>query len=296
MSTRQFYQESSKGFPSPVYVLYSSDDFLLYEALSILKETYHSADAFNFDIFDAKSPDDNSPMEQIVDVLNTLPFLSGRRVVVLENIQKLARKDAKKLEPYLSNPSGSSLLVMLCEGAAPKVFEASTLKNVKVIGLNVQEKDIPLWIKDRAKIKGVAFSDAAVEYLIGTAGTDLGMLYAEIEKFSIVSSKGVIDVGDIKDMVYAGAENSAFDLINALMVKNAREVFRIYEKVRSTTEPQMLLGALNWQYAKFWSKSQPRERRRYAQVFRLLHEADAAIKRSTSFVIETLLVQLLDAK
>ncbi len=291
MSIKQFQQELSKGLPSPVYLLYSSDDFLLYEALSGIKEK-HRSDAFNFDVYDAKSPDDTKPTAQIIDILNTLPFLSGRRVVVIENAQKLSKKEIKKLDEYLSNPSNTSLLVMLYKGTSPKIFDASVAKNVKAIAMNVQEKDIPVWIREMAKRKGVEFTDRAVEYLITCVGTDLGMLYAEIEKFSSWNTAKV-GIDDVKGTVYAGAEYSAFDLIDALKRKDTAEVFRIFENVNENMEPQMLLGALNWQYANLWSKFGHKDERFFRGVFNLLHEADVSIKTSHNYVMEDLLVKLL---
>jgi DNA polymerase-3 subunit delta len=290
MSIRQFQQELSKGFPSPAYLFYSSDDFMLYEAKVTIKDKHHS-DAFNFDVFDVKSPD-NKPMEQIIDILNTLPFLSGRRVVVIENTQKIAKKDIKKLEEYLTNPANTSLLIMLFEGASPRLFDASVIKNIKEIGLNVLEKDIPSWIRETAKRKGIEFTDRAIEYLIICVGTDMGMLYSEIEKFSSWNADK-IDIDDVKGMVYAGAEYSAFDLINALKKRDAAEVFRIFENVGKNTESQMLLGALNWQYANLQSKSHHKGEGFFRTVFKLLHEADASIKTSRSYVMEDLFVKLL---
>jgi DNA polymerase-3 subunit delta len=296
MSIKQFDQELSKGLPSPAYLLYSSEDFLLYEALSAIRERVAGDnDAFNFDAFDMKSSDDTKPAEQIIDILNTLPFLSEKRAVVIQNIQKIPKKDIKKIEDYISNPSASSLLVMLFEGSAPKLFDPA-LKNIKTIAVTVPEKDIPLWIKERAKKKGIDITERAIEYLINSAGTDLGMLYSEIEKFSTWNTAGAIDLDDIKGIVYSGAEYSAFDLVNALRAKNAKEVFRIFENVGKNTEPQMLLGALNWQYANLQSRDQSNDkkaRQRFRRIFCLLHKADADIKTSHSHVMEDLLVKLL---
>lgn len=311
MSIRQFQQELSQGFRSPVYLFHSSEDFLLYEALSFIKEQRDKGDVFNFDIYDCKSPDDMVPMEQIVDTLNTMPFLSERRTVVLKNIQKLAKKEAKKLEAYLAVPSPASLLILLHEGASPKLFDAAVLKGVKMIALTVQEKEIPLWIGAHAKKKGISLTAEAVEYLITVAGTDLGMLSAEIEKLSCWNAAGSIGVEDLKGTVYAGAEYSAFDLTDALARGDAREVFRIAQGLLVNQEPQMVLGALNYQISRQISRQvsgEPAPQQKAPQnspeknsagayeVFRLLHEADAAVKSSHKFVLEDLLVKLLRRK
>src|SRR5208337_4661336 len=150
MSIKQFQQELSRGMPAPVYLLYSSEDYLLYEALSAIKEQFSDAVGFNFDAYDIKSPDDTIPVEQIVDILNTMPFISARRIVVIHNVQKLAKKDVQKLDAYLLNPADTALLVMLHTGAAPKLFAATSPGAMKTIALTVQERDIPLWIKEHA--------------------------------------------------------------------------------------------------------------------------------------------------
>lgn len=293
MSIKQFQQEISKGLPHRAYLIHSTEDFLLYETLTVIKEKYAGSDAFNFDVFDIKSPDFIATVEQIIDVMNTLPFLAERKTVVMRNIQKLSKKDIKKLEGYIASPSATTLLVMLYEGKAPKLFDVSASRDLKIISVNLQEQDIPLWVKERAKGKGIRFTDKAVEYLICYAGTDPGMLYSEIEKFASWDTSDVIDADDIKGIVYAGAEYDAFDIINALGKRNIKEVFRIFENVNKNTDPQMLLGALNWQYASMYSKSQKKDEGKFRKIFRLLHEADIANKTSCQFVLEDLFVKLL---
>ncbi len=296
MSIRQFQQELSKGLPSPNYLLYSVDDFLLYEALSLIKERHQGGDVFNFDIFDYETTESTPPAEQVIDLLNTLPLMAPRRTVVMRNMQKLPKKDIKKLATYVPTPSETSLLVMLYLGKAPELFEASVLKKVKTIPLNLPEKDIPSWIKEKGKSKGLMFTDRAVEYLLNSVGTDLGMLYSEIEKCEFLGAR-VIDLNDVKGILYAGIEYTAFDLVDALKKGEEREVFRIFEHLARSMDPQMLLGALNWQYARQWSASSMegggKGSKRFQEIFRLLHEADAAIKTSHSYVLEDLLIKLL---
>ena len=293
MSIKQLQQEISKGLPQRVYLFHSTEDFLLYESLTAIKEKSTDSDAFNFDVFDLKSPDFNMTIDQIIDVMNTLPFLSARKTVIIRNVQKLSKKDLKKLEGYVANPAATTLLVMLHEGKAPKLFDASATRDLKPISVNLQEQDMPSWVKERAKEKGIKFTDKAVEYLICYAGTDPGMLSSEIEKFASWNTSEAIDADDIKGIVYAGAEYDAFDIINALGKRDLKEVFRIFESINKNTDPQMLLGALNWQYSSMLARSQKKDQGKFRRIFRLLHEADIANKTSRQFVLEDLFVKLL---
>jgi DNA polymerase III delta subunit len=295
LSLRQYQQESEKGFPSPVYLLHSSESFLLYEAVMTLKGQFHDPALFNFETIDIASSEEKLPSEKIIDILNTLPFLALRKTVVLRNIQKWTKKEAQKFGEYLKRPSPSALLVMIFEGTNPDIFDPSLMKKVKSIVLSVSEREIPIWIKERAAKKSMTFTSAALECLISFAGTDLGMLHAEIEKFSSSEEARVVDIDEVRGVVYAGAEYGAFDLVNALTKKDAKAVFRIYENISRTTEPQMLLGALNWQYSSSYTraKMQGLDKKKLDRVFTLLHEADMAVKTSHSHVMDDLLVKLL---
>jgi DNA polymerase-3 subunit delta len=293
MSIAQFYSELTKGLPSPTYIFYGTDDFLLYDAFLSIKERYNF-DAFNFDAFDFKSPDDTKSIQEIINILDTLPFLAEKRIVVILNIQEIRKKEIEPLQRYLSNPSEKSTLIMFFSGKNPEPFDRSIIKDLKIISLNLYDKDIPLWIKEKAKIIGYSITDRAIEYLMGTLGNDLGLIYSELKKFAALEKK-IIDIKDIQGLVYFAAEYNAFDLINAINKGNKTEVFRIYEMIKEDIEPQQILGALNFQYSKIWAK-QINNKKLYKNIFQLLHEADISIKTSKSLVIEELLMKLMSKK
>lgn len=291
MSFRQFYGEIAKGLPSPAYLIHSDDGFLLYDALTHIRDAFGPSDALNTDSFDLASPDTPVSFEGIIDLLNTLPFLTGRRLVIVRNIQKMKKAEVKRLGSYLGNPSPASLLVMLCEGAVPKTLDAAFLKTVKVLALAVPEKEIPSWVRERARKRGITLSDRAIDYLVSCVGTDFGMLASEVEKCSALGKES-IDAADLKDTVYAGIEYSAFDLIRALERGDAGMVFRIFEQIGSIIDPMALLGALNWHYGAKGAG----DARLSREIFSALHEADIALKSSRPCALEELLVRLIRLK
>ena len=295
MSFRNFTAEINKGLLSPNYLLVSSDYFLHSEAVSLIKGLVPPGERdFNFHSFDLLSSEgDKLPFEQILDVLNTASFFSGRKFVVLENIQKLLKKDLLKLEDYLLKPSAGSVVILLNAGALKKETK-ERLSGAKQIVLDMREKEMPAWLQERARHKGFEMSEAVAAYLLGVVGPDLGMLSSELEKLMLTGS-AKIEKKDIVEVVEGRRTYSTFALIDAIKARDTEKTFKIYGVLKETEEPYSLLGALNWQYGQFMaSKNSPADRKYYYTVFDLLHKADVAVKSSgTYYPVELLLVKLL---
>ncbi len=295
MSIKNFLQEIEKGLTSSIYLLYANDQYLLKEAALAVKRTIPESERdFSFNIFDIDSTDEIPAFEQIIDVINTIPFFGQRRVVILENFQKLSKKDFKKLEIYMANPSTRTVLIMLHNGI-PKKEQRERLKGVKIISLDIREQELPFWIKQKAKQRGVEISDEAIEYLIGVIGPDIGLLSSEIEKFTLLENAKV-STNDIAEIVKGSGDYDVFDLVEALKRKDSEKVFRIYRALSETQESYSLLGALNWQYGRMftYSKDKGPAMDYYHRAFELLNKADIEIKSSGGvFPMEYLLVRLL---
>ncbi len=294
MSYKNLLDEIKKGLPSPGYLLNASDRYLHAEAGSLIRGLVPPAELdFNFQTFDMLSPEqEKTAFEQILDVLNTAPFFGGRKYIIIENSQKIAKKDLKKVESYLQSPSESSVLVLLYEGTLKKDAKES-FKGVRQISLDIRESDIAVWIIEKARLKGLALSRASADYLLAMIGPDLGMLSTEIEKLTLVGKSG-IEKADIAEIIEGKRSFGAFDLINAIRARDKEKVFRIYSILRETEEPYGLLGALNWQYAQMLGeKNSPQERNYLYEIFRLLNSADLGIKTGGFYPFELLLVKLL---
>lgn len=296
MSYRNFLDEIKKGLPLANYILVSSDPFLHTEALSLIKALIPDTERdFNLHAFDLQS-NGGIPFEQILDVLNTVPFFSdrsARKFVIIENFQKLSRKDLIKLEQYISRPSESSVMILLNLGNLKKDTR-DRLKGLRQITLDIRENEIPFWVKQKAKSRGFEILDNAVDYLLGTIGTDLGMLSSELDKLMLIG-KSVIRKEDISEIIRGSRTYNPFDLVNAIRSKDTEKVFRIYKVLSETEEPYSLLGVLNWLYAQsIANKNSAKDKNFHYSLFSLLNKADIDIKSSgSSYPVELLLAKLL---
>ncbi len=294
MAYRDLLDAIKKGLPAKSYILTAADRFLHAEAARLVRDLVPPAERdFNFQSFDLLSSEkDKASFEQILDVMNTVPFFTGRKYVLIENFQKAAKKDMKKIADYLLNPSESTALVLMYEGSLKKDAK-EVLKGVKQIVLDIREGEIPAWISTTSHVKGLNISRAAAEYLLAMIGPDLGMIATEIEKLQLLG-KTSIETEDIREIIEGKRTYGAFDLIHALRERDTERAFAIYGILRETEEAFSLLGALNWHYAQLLNeKNSPAEKEYLYNVFRLLNRADMGIKTGGFYPLELLLVELL---
>lgn len=294
MSIEHFIQEIEKGLKSPAYLLYAEEQFLLKEALLMAAHTIPETERdFCFDAFDLEETGRTTSFEQMLDAANMAPFMSGRRIVAIENMQRLAKEDTAALSSYLANPSPYSVLILLNKGKIKAQF--SDTKNLKKIPLDMLQKDIPLWIKRKARDRGFEITDKAVSRLLDMAGDDIGLLSSELEKLVLINKKRV-DIQDIMEVVKESGDYGAFDLVNALRDRKTKRVFKLAKTLQETTDTYGILGAINWHYSRVALNDRGKNRSYYDNVFRLLNEADIRIKTSGgNFPLEYLLVRLLQA-
>lgn len=292
MSITHLVQEIEKGLKSPVYFFYAEDPYLLKEASIMGARSVPEGERdFSLTIFDLDGIDETPPFKQMLDVVNTMPFMAGQRVVIIENIQELARKEIAPLERYLSDPSPYSVLMLFHKGS-PKAHFRELMKKVKTIALDIKPQELSLWIREKARRRGLEVTNDAIEYLVGTVGPDAGLISSELEKFTLIG-KSRIDAGDIMGIVRGSGDYDAFDLVNALRDRDAERVFRVARNLQETQESYGLLGAINWHYSRMSSKDRGKAAY-YYRVFELLNEADIRIKSSGGmFPLEYLLVKLL---
>ncbi|MDO8746060.1 MAG: DNA polymerase III subunit delta [Thermodesulfovibrionales bacterium] len=294
MSIKTFLQEIDKGLTSPAYLLYADNEYPIEEALSAVKRTIPEAEmACNFNVFDMDSADSIPTAGEITDTLNTVSFFGSRGYVVVRNLQKISAKEFKKFQSYIANPSPNSVFLMSYTGTLKKEMKEST-KGLKTICLDIRENDLPVWIKEKIRQKGITIKDDAVGYLIGVVGNDIGLLSSEVEKLASFGNE-TITISGIKEIVEGSRDYSVFDLTNALREKNIEKVFRIYRTLSETTEPFNLLGVINWHYSKMSMQANDmRQRKVFSRAFELLNNADIQIKTSGgTYPMEHLLIRLL---
>ena len=199
---------------------------------------------FNYNVFDFEV----NPLDEIIDSLNTYPFLDDKKVVICKNPYFI--KDAKmklpfenkleKLDEYLNNPCDFSSLIIIC---SKKYYNAKS----KFSYLFDKENDLVDYLNDLVIKNNIKITQNAKNLLIQRCLDDVCKLEQEVDKMVLYNN--TIDESYVKQMVARPLEDDVFSLTNALMSKNKAEIMKIYTDLKLLKiEPINLIILLASQY------------------------------------------------
>lgn len=311
MLNEKLNAEIKKGLPAPIYYIWGKDNFFLEEALSRLADGFlgSSQSDFNYDVFYASS----NPQD-ILNAVYTVPFLTPRRLVVLKNFHEFPKSYVKILATYIKKPSDSTCLVILSQAEPESNLDISQ----HIYPLAIRESEISSWLKLMAFRKGFEISETAIEYLIESVGSDIGLLASEINKFEFAGLKKIDD----KEVIASTGVTRGylpFDLVDALIAGQRAKAFRILKSLieHRISDMPAVLGSLNWHYRQFYSLWENKGKRPlkmrtstykallkrlpsftqkdFSDIFQTLHEADLGMKTSgrPEPILEISLIKLL---
>ncbi len=234
------------------YLFCGNESFLLKKQLNKLIFQFVSEDQIDLNVsyLDCKE----TPLSIIIDELNTIPFLSDKKVVVLKNPLFLSSEtdknsfnnDYEELVKYLENSNESTILVIYLEG---KVDERKKIvKNVKklceIIELNQLDEVKFRQATYNAIIKrGAKINNDALELLLQRAPSDLTTISNEVDKLTLYTKD--ITINDVREMISKPKEDKFFELGSAILKKNLVDALQIYKDLMvNNQEPVALVGSI----------------------------------------------------
>ena len=127
MTYSQLLSNLKKGKVEPFYIVQASDNYLIKEALKGIKGIFlkEKEDVFNYHLFSGGETDSAA----ILNTVRTLPFSSERRLVIVEEVEKLKSSEREKLFSYLAKPVSFTALFLFIKGKIP--FPSTNLIRLK---------------------------------------------------------------------------------------------------------------------------------------------------------------------
>ncbi len=235
---QQLNEDLKSGQLKQVYLLYGEEAYLRKQYKDKLQVALlGEGDAMNSHYFEGK--DINSG--EVIDLAETMPFFSERRVIVLEN-SGLFKSGGEKMAEYLAEPAPTAYFVFV-ESEVDK--RSKLYKQVQQSGRVVEfaiqdERTLKRWIAGILKKDNKQITELAVEYFLDKVGTDMENIRSELEKLiCYCMDKEVVEREDIDKVCTTRISNHIFDMVTAIGDKQTKKALTLYYDLLALKEPPM---------------------------------------------------------
>ncbi len=325
MDSLAFLDRAAKAKPQPVYVLHGDEHFLKRQVLVALRRVLLGADedAFGLSAYEG----DKAVFSAVHDELQTLPFLSPRRVVVVENADPFVTKHRAALEKYVAEPAAAGTLILDVKTWQGTTQLAKLVPDTATITCKAPAAyKLPDWcVKWAQQAHGKKLAAAAAKHLVDLVGPEMGLLDQELAKLAVyVGAAADIDTADVDKLVGSSRAESIWQIFDTIGAGRPDQALAILDNLFiQGEEPLRILGAFSMQlrrltqaarlhfqgqpisaaleqagvlpFARQGSEQQLRHlgRRRIERLYDWLVEADLGLKGSSQLPARTLLEQFV---
>jgi DNA polymerase-3 subunit delta len=247
MHAMEFLRRRESRDAKPLYAVYGDDSYLKREVLGHLVRLALGPDADELAV--SRFPGEGARLADVLDEVRTLPFLTRRRLVVVENADPFVTAHRRELEAFAEHPAATGSLVL-----SVKTWPANTrlAKLVAQRGLAVEcksprEKEIPDWLVELADERdGVALDREAARLLVELVGPEVGLLASEVAKLATyVGPRKAIHRDDVARMVGAGRVETIWKTLEAATTGHCAEALDGLDRLLTSGEhPVGVLAAV----------------------------------------------------
>lgn len=256
----EIWKQIRKKQIAPVYLLFGAEAFFINETKQLLMNHVLTEDEsdFNLSSYDLAE----TPIEEVLEDAETLPFLGDKRLIFLHNPVFLTAEKTKekvehnlaKLEAYLKEPAPYSVLVFIApyEKLDERKKVTKELKRVSALfeAKKLSQPELKQWIQERAIVQDIQITDQAAERMIELVGANLFMLAGEMDKLTLyVTDSKNIDEEIVEKLVAKSLEQNIFTLIDKIVGRNVEGALRIfYDLLKQNEEPLKILAMIVGQF------------------------------------------------
>lgn len=231
-----------------IYLLYGEEGYLKRQYKErFTKAMLPEGDTMNYAYYEGKNVD----VREVIDLAETLPFFSERRLIVFENTGFFKSAGAELADYVKEMPPTTYFLFIENEvDKRSKLYKAVKAKG-HIVELGAQdEATLKRWVAGLVKKEGRQISESCIVYLLGKIGTDMENIQRELEKlFCYTLERDSIEKEDIDAVCVTQITNHIFDMVNAVAEKKQKKALDLYYELLALKEPPMrILFLLTRQY------------------------------------------------
>lgn len=234
--------------------------------------------------------------DEIFSAANSLPFLTERRVVILEYPFARIQSDAarKRFLALLNGlPESTALLLVVHDEwvrkgknwdwkSLPNLETQWMRKWVKAAGKRAHYQLCQLprvnemreWVQKEARRQGGQFTAEAAGALVSHVANDTQLASLEIDKLLVfVDFKRPVEVEDVEDLTAQGGQADMFAMVDALAAGDARQALDQLHRLLETQDPLSLFGMVVRQFRLLLQAREVLDEGRGSQMENELHLA-----------------------
>jgi len=277
MEFAKFVSQLKKANPLPAYGVYGNEDFLVDQAVGLIKEKVLEGEEPGACCVDYDAAEGLSPAT-VFDELRTLPFFSKKRVALVRNAQAFIKEHGDSIIAYLESPSKTGILILIASNIDTRTRLAKAIDKVGALVAckSMRTKEAAGWVVQQAKEREKQIAPRACRVLIENAGADLFQLAMHVEKLSIyIGDRKQITESDVEALVGPDRERASYELGSAIRKKQPAMALKMLRDILASDD-----GAKYWLVATL-----AREIRTIWSVRRLIarNAPDAEIVASAPF-------------
>jgi len=257
---KKHLEEARPQHLADVYTIISPDAFERKNAVDSLTRILlgdEANPALSLKVFDAE----RALIQDIIEELNALSFFATKRVILIQQADKLPKPALKALESYMKHPNSAIYLVI----AATALHKGTTFyKQAEKLGVVLELAEEKPWIKEKAlaqqivmKVQGEGkkIQQQACQVLLQQIGTDSASIHQELEKLlCYIGERDEITTQDVAAICTRLNVEDGWQLGDALFGCDAKGALRIAKGLFEDGAP--FLGLLRQMRSQFQTKYQ----------------------------------------
>jgi DNA polymerase-3 subunit delta len=229
----------------PVYLILGPEGYLCRSAVRLLKSKVLSpgAEALDYSEFAAEEV----TADAIAEAANTYPMISGKRLVLVRDSEKLKDSEQDALLDLLKNISVRSTLILFAGDLDHRKRFYKTLRDGHCVAEFPKLKGPALdrWAEAFMRRQGCRISLDAIRKVVELAGSDLQSLASELEKLVLYAGKekGISDDA-VDALVRANRQQSIFELTDAMARGDRNGALRSLANLLEMGEEPLRIAAM----------------------------------------------------
>jgi len=272
VSTEEFRETVEKGKALPAILLLGDEAYLRDSCRAALIEKLVPEAARTWAV--SRFSADRGEAQAALDQCQTLPMLSSKQVVFLEEteaIEKLGEKArdefVKGMVAYLENPAPFTVLVIEAEKLDMRMMLGKRLAELALVvevGLGERVEGRVGAAASLAKMlvreQRMEFEKGAAEDLAELVNGDLMRLKTEVEKLVMYGAgRKMIRREDVSALVISEKSTTIWEVADLLASRQPRKALEFIDRLlREGEEPVMMVGGMAWMYRKLVEASELR--------------------------------------